>query len=151
MFSVRCSMFTPFISSSSPDHADICRHAATHVESEEAVCILDLTIAGGVRELTIGFPDLADSCRADRMAVSDQTAARVDGDRTLETGRAFFNQHSATTGFRKAKNFVLDDLADGKTIMHFRGTDVRGSQARHLIGLFARFARHSKSGHVFLI
>ena len=55
----------------SPNHGDGSREAATHVEREESFCVLDLASTGSFRELLIRFENLANTCRPDRVTVSD--------------------------------------------------------------------------------
>ena len=61
-----------------PNHHDTGGHAATHVEGQKTFDPLNLALAGGVDELTISFDDLANTGRADGMAIAHETAARVD-------------------------------------------------------------------------
>src|SRR5262245_23982524 len=78
-----------FISSSEPDetrpstslapnHHDARGHAAAHVEGQKTLDSLHLVIAGGPSELAIRFDHLANTCRADGVAVAHETAARID-------------------------------------------------------------------------
>jgi hypothetical protein len=55
----------------SPNHGDGRREAAAHVEREEFFCVLDLVSTGLFRELLIRFENLANTCRPDRVTVSD--------------------------------------------------------------------------------
>src|SRR5437762_12077319 len=118
----------------SPNHGDGSREAAAHVEREESFCVLDLASTALLRELLIRFEDLANTCRPDRVTVSDYTAACVH--RNLERSFEFFGAHlrqrrgsafhklDTLAGFGESENFVGNNFSNGKAIVHLGALQV---------------------------
>src|SRR5205085_8199182 len=66
-----------------PDHYHACGYAAAHIEGEVPPRAWNLTRAGLLRELNVGFGHLSHAGRADRVAVAHQPAAGIDRNRSL--------------------------------------------------------------------
>src|SRR5207248_10785863 len=74
-----------------PNHGHGSRKTAAHIEREEFSHVLDLARAGLFRELLISFEHLANTSRAHRVSVTDQSAAGIHGD--VEWRAGFFTAH----------------------------------------------------------
>src|SRR5436189_6124418 len=83
----------------SPNHGNGSCETAAHVKREEFSGVADLARARLFRELLICFENLANTCRSDRMTVSDQAAACVHWnlERSFECVRAHLRQRRRPT------------------------------------------------------
>src|ERR1051326_4585617 len=107
-----------------PQHRDAGRETAAHVESEIALRVWNLPLAGLFAQMLISFDHLANAGRAHRMAVADQSTARIH--RNLERelpfhsfiphlgqgSRAALRELSAFSRLGQPENFVNDNLRD---------------------------------------
>ena len=103
-------------------------------------------------ELLIGVENLPHACRTNRMAVGDQTSARVDWNferkfaalfiaHLRQGGRAALDQIDALPRLGQPKDFVSDNLGNRETIVYLSALNILGLQVRHrkcLLGSFAR-------------
>src|SRR5207248_6736868 len=147
----------------SPNHGDASSKASTHVEAKETLHPRNLPRVSLFGELLIGLVDLAHASCSNRMAIANQTAARIDrnlpADLTFdvfasdlrERSRSAFRQLGTFPLFRQAKNFVSDDFSNRETIVHFRALNVARLELRHRESFLGGFTCSRKCRGIFLL
>ena len=128
---------------------------------KHAACVV-LASAGLFGELLIRFEYLTHTGRADRMAIRNQTTARVH--RNLERklagllipnlrqgGCAAFHKLDAFARLGESENFASDNFCNRKAIVHFGALHIARLQVCHRKCLFCRFTCGRERGRVFFI
>ena len=123
---------------------------------------MNLVFACGLGELAVSFDHLANACRADRMAITDEAAAWVDrqaerrwlgsdlGAHSGQRRRPGLQQSGASAARNETEDFISDDLGYRKTVVNFRRLKVAWVDTRHNVGPLGRSARDGEIGHVLL-
>src|SRR5262249_33702722 len=123
--------------------------------------VFDLPRASLFSQLLIGFEHLANSRRADRMTVADQTATSVHWnlERSFELLRTHLRQrcrpafHKLDTLARlgESENFIGNDFCNRKTIVNIGAVEIARLQVRHLKSFLGSFARYRKRWGILLV
>ena len=94
----------------------------------------DLAVAGLAAQLPRGLAHLRDAGGADRVALAQQAAARVDGQVAVQAGAARVEQLRAAAGRREAELLVDDQLGGRAGVVDLGAVEVVGAEARLLVG-----------------
>ena len=114
----------------SPNHGDGSREAAAHVKGKKSFHVFDLAGARLFGELLVSLDYLADTGRADRMTITDQSTACVDRNfkrkfagcfaaHLGQCGRATFHEFDTFARLGKSEDFISNDFANREAIVHF--------------------------------
>src|ERR1019366_9916255 len=92
--------------------------------SETDLGVFHLAGAGFTAQLAHDFYHLSGSGRADRMALSQQSAGRVHDDLAAEGRGTALDETSGGAVLAETESFVIEQLRDAEGVMYLRNVNV---------------------------